>query len=70
MKLAILSFKTNRFFRLKNWDQLKIPLPFSKGVYLWGEQIIDAKHFKSEDEFNTEIVKKLNTNKKKIESYV
>ena len=70
MKLAILSFKTNRFFILKNWDQLKIPLPFSKGIYLWGEQIIDAKHFKSEDEFNTEIVKKLNTNKKKIESYV
>ena len=70
MKLAILSFKTNRFFRLKNWDQLKIPLPFSKWVYLLGEEIIDAKHFKSEDEFNTEIVKKLNTNKKKIESYV
>ena len=70
MKLAILSFKTNNFFRLKNWDQLKIPLPFSKGVYLWGEQIINAKHFKSEDEFNAEIIKELNSNKKKIGSYV
>jgi lysophospholipid acyltransferase (LPLAT)-like uncharacterized protein len=70
MKLVILSFKTNKFFRLKNWDQLKIPLPFSKGIYLWGDQIIDAKHFKSEDEFNTKIINELNSNKKKIESYV
>lgn len=70
MKLAILSFRTNRFFRLKNWDQLKIPLPFSKGIYLWGEQIIDANNFKSEKEFNTKIVKELNNNKKIIESYV
>ena len=36
------------------------------------DEIIDNElnHFKSEDEFNTEIVKELNTNKKKIESYV
>ena len=70
MKLAILSFKTNRFLKLKNWDQLRIPLPFSKGIYLWGEHIIDATHFKSEEEFNEIITKELNNNKKNIESYV
>ena len=70
MKLAILSFKTNRFFKLKNWDQLRIPLPFSKGIYLWGEKIIDANLFKSEEEFNSRIIKELNENKKIIESYV
>ena len=55
---------------LKNWDQLRIPLPFSKGIYLWGEKIIDANLFKSEEEFNSKIIKELNENKKIIESYV
>ncbi len=70
MKVAILSFKTNKYFRLKNWDQLKIPLPFSKGIYLWGENIIDAKDFDNEENFNVKIVEELNQNKILIESYV
>tara|TARA_B100000530_G_C15861399_1_gene449467 strand:+ start:108 stop:761 length:654 start_codon:yes stop_codon:yes gene_type:complete len=70
MKIAILSFKTNRFFRLKNWDQLKIPLPFSKGIYLWSKNIINAKNFENEEIFNSKITEELNNNKTLIDSYV
>ena len=36
LNIAILSFHTNRYFRINSWDKLKIPLPFSKGIY-YGE---------------------------------
>ena len=32
MKVVFLTFKTNKFFQLNNWDKLKIPLPFGKGI--------------------------------------
>ena len=37
LNIVILSFKTNKYFRINSWDKLKIPLPFSKGIYLWGK---------------------------------
>ena len=70
MKIAILSFKTNNYFRLNNWDQLKIPLPFSRGIYLWGNTIIDSKNFENEDTFNSKIIEELNNNKALIDTYV
>ena len=48
LNIAILSFHTNRYFRINSWDKLKIPLPFSKGIYLWGNEIIQSKEFKNE----------------------
>ena len=52
LNIAILSFHTNRYFRINSWDKLKIPLPFSKGIYLWGNEIIQSKEFKNEIDFN------------------
>ena len=70
MKIVILSFKTNKFFKLNNWDKLKIPLPFSKGIYLWGKEIIDPKKFSGEENFNTKLIFELNANKKMINEYI
>ena len=55
LNIAILSFHTNRYFRINSWDKLKIPLPFSKGIYLWGNEIIQSKEFKNEIDFNKKI---------------
>ena len=68
LKIALLTFKTNRFFRLNNWDKLKIPLPFSKGIYFWGKEIINPSHF-DENSFNEFIIENLNKNLKIIDAY-
>ena len=70
MKIVILSFKTNRFFKLNNWDKLKIPLPFSKGIYLWGKEIIDPNKFSDEANFNSKLIFELKANKKMINEYI
>ena len=70
VKIAILSFKTNKFFKLNNWDRLRIPLPFSKGIYLWGKEIIDPKKFSDEENFNAKIIFELNANKKMINEHI
>ena len=69
MKIVILSFKTNKFFKLNNWDKLKIPLPFSKGIYLWSKNIIDPNSFNDEENFNKNLILELNNNKKIINDY-
>ena len=53
-----LTFKTNKKIIVKTWDKLRIPMPFSKGFFYWGE-IIDYKKF-NEEEFNKEIKERLN----------
>ena len=68
LKIALLTFKTNRFFRLNNWDKLKIPLPFSKGIYFWGKEIINPSHF-DENSFNEFVIENLNKNLKIIDAY-
>ena len=68
LKIALLTFKTNRFFRLNNWDKLKIPLPFSKGIYFWEKEIINPSHF-DENSFNEFIIENLNKNLKIIDAY-
>ena len=68
LKIALLTFKTNRFFRLNNWDKLKIPLPFSKGIYFWGKEIINPSHF-DENSLNKFIIENLNKNLKIIDAY-
>ena len=70
MKIAILSFKTNKFFKLNNWDKLKVPLPFSKGIYLWGKKIIDPKKFSDEENFNAKLIFELNNNKKIMNEHI
>ena len=69
LNIAILSFHTNKYFRINSWDKLKIPLPFSKGVYLWGNEIIQSKDFKNEIDFNKKISDELNKNSEKINGY-
>ena len=68
LKIALLTFKTNHFFCLNNWDKLKIPLPFSKGIYFWGKEIINPSHF-DENTFNELVIEKLNKNLKIIDAY-
>ena len=69
LNIAILSFHTNRYFRINSWDKLKIPLPFSKGIYLWGNKIIQSKEFKNEIDFNKKISDELNKNSERINDY-
>ena len=69
LNIAILSFHTNRYIRINSWDKLKIPLPFSKGIYLWGNEIIQSKEFKNEIDFNKKISDELNKNSERINDY-
>ena len=69
LNIAILSFHTNRHFLIYSWDKLKIPLPFSKGIYLWGNEIIQSKEFKNEIDFNKKISDELNKNSERIYDY-
>ena len=69
LNVAILSFHTNKYFRINSWDKLKIPLPFSKGIYLWGNEIIQSKDFENEKDFNKKISNELNKNYEKIYDY-
>jgi len=69
LNIAILSFHTNRYFRINSWDKLKIPLPFSKGIYLWGNEIVQSKEFKNEIDFNKKISDELNKNSERINDY-
>ena len=69
LNIAILSFHTNRHFRINSWDKLKIPLPFSKGIYLWGNEIIQSSEFKNEIDFNKKISDELNKNSERINDY-
>ena len=69
LNIAILSFHTNRYFQINSWDKLKIPLPFSKGIYLWGNEIIQSKEFKNEIDFNKKISDELNKNSERINDY-
>tara|TARA_B100001063_G_C16555644_1_gene448332 strand:+ start:64 stop:717 length:654 start_codon:yes stop_codon:yes gene_type:complete len=70
MKVVFLSFKTNKFFKLNSWDKLRIPMPFSKGVFFWGKEIIDPKNFQNEENFNKKVILELNNNKKLIDDYI
>ena len=69
LNIAILSFHTNKYFRINSWDKLKVPLPFSKGIYLWGNKIISSKDFKNETDFNKKITDELNKNSESIHDY-
>ncbi len=69
LNIAILSFHTNKYFQINSWDKLKIPLPFSKGIYLWGNKIIQSKDFKNEIDFNKKISDELNKNSERINDY-
>ena len=69
LNIAILSFHTNKYFRINSWDKLKVPLPFSKGIYLWGNEIMSSKDFKNESEFNKKITDELNKNSESIHDY-
>ena len=69
LNIAILSFHTNKYFRINSWDKLKIPLPFSKGIYLWGNNIIQSKEFKNEIDFNKKVSDELNKNSERIYDY-
>ncbi|MBX3486991.1 MAG: lysophospholipid acyltransferase family protein [Candidatus Paracaedibacteraceae bacterium] len=34
-----LAYATSRFIQFKSWDKFKLPLPFSKGVFIYGDPI-------------------------------
>ena len=69
LNVAILSFHTNKYFRINSWDKLKIPFPFSRGIYLWGNKIIEIEDYKNEIDFNIKITDELNKNSEKINDY-
>jgi lysophospholipid acyltransferase (LPLAT)-like uncharacterized protein len=70
MKVVFLTFKTNKFFQLNNWDKLKIPMPFSKGIFYWGEKVIDPTDYIEEKKFNQDLINELNNNMKIINDYI
>ena len=63
-----LSFKTNKKIILNTWDKLRIPMPFSKGFFYWGE-MINYKNF-NEVQFNKIIKKKLNEGVDVVNEYL
>ena len=69
LNIAILSFHTNKYFQINSWDKLKIPLPFSKGIYLWGNEIIQSNDYRNEKDFNKKISDELNKNSENINGY-
>ena len=69
LNIAILSFHTNKYFQINSWDKLKIPLPFSKGIYLWGNEIIQSNDYRNETDFNKKISDVLNKNSENINDY-
>lgn len=34
-----ITFSTSRYYRLHTWDRFHLPLPFGRGVFLWGNPI-------------------------------
>lgn len=34
-----ITFSTSRRYRLKTWDRFHLPLPFGRGLFLWGDPI-------------------------------
>ena len=70
MKVVFLTFKTNKFFQLNNWDKLKIPLPFGKGIFYWGEKVIDPSNYNEEKKFNQDVLTELNNNMKIIDDFI
>ena len=42
----------------------------SKGIYLWGKEIIDPKKFSDEENFNAKLIFELNANKKIINEHI
>ena len=70
MKVVFLTFKTNKFFQLNNWDRLKIPMPFGKGIFYWGEKVIDPTDYIEEKKFNQDLINELNNNMKIINDYI
>ena len=70
MKVVFLTFKTNKFFQLNNWDKLKIPMPFGKGIFYWGEKVIDPTDYIEEKKFNQDLINELNNNMKIINDYI
>jgi len=70
MKVVFLTFKTNKFFQLNNWDKLKIPLPFGKGIFYWGEKVIDPSNYNEEKKFNQDVQIELNNNMKIIDDFI
>ncbi|MDB9777037.1 DUF374 domain-containing protein [Alphaproteobacteria bacterium] len=63
-----LSFKTNKKIILNTWDKLRIPMPFSKGFFYWGE-MINYKNF-NEVQFNKIIKKNLNEGVDVVNEYL
>lgn len=37
------SYSVKRYKELRTWDRFRIPLPFNRGIFLWGEPIIVTK---------------------------
>ena len=58
IKIVPIAWSTSRFRRLNNWDKSLVPLPFSKGVWVWGKPIEVPKDSSKDDILN--ITEKLN----------
>jgi lysophospholipid acyltransferase (LPLAT)-like uncharacterized protein len=46
-----ITYSTSRRIQLKTWDRFHVPLPFGRGVFMWGDPI---KTLKSRDENDME----------------
>ena len=58
IKIVPISWSTSRYWRLNNWDKSLVPLPFSKGIWVWGKPIEVPKDSSKDDILN--ITEKLN----------
>ena len=58
IKIVPIAWSTSRYWRLNNWDKSLVPLPFSKGIWVWGKPIEVPKDSSKED--ISKITEKLN----------
>ncbi len=58
-----LTFSTSRRKVLNSWDRLILPLPFGRGVFIWGQPITyqDLKQKDKATEITTDLQQRLNT---------
>jgi lysophospholipid acyltransferase (LPLAT)-like uncharacterized protein len=70
-KAAILpvSYSSTRGIFMKTWDQFFLPLPFGKGVFMYGPMIEVADSEKTEEELRLELGNSLKDLTRKADLY-
>lgn len=67
--LLPMSYSCNRGIFMKSWDRFFLPLPFAKGVFIYGPAINVANSSKSDEELRQELENSLKSLTQKADQY-